>query len=90
MEILVYEGSEKTNPIFRPGSRRDKANFKYPPLKGAGKKGMPHDLSMIAVVLIGNDARFRPRIAEDSKPIFRNLLAVTEILSLGLLAVNLA
>lgn len=46
--------------------------------EGEGLKRMPHDFRMIAVELVGNDGRFRPKIAEDDKPIFRNLLEVTE------------
>jgi len=46
--------------------------------EGQGLKRMGRDFRMIAVELVKSNGRFRTRVAEDGKPIFRNLLEVPE------------
>jgi len=46
--------------------------------EGEGLKRMGRDFRAIAVELVGSDGRFRPRVAEDGKPVYRNLLEVPE------------
>lgn len=46
--------------------------------EGEGLKRMGRDFRMIAVELVGGDGRFRPKLAEDGRPVYRNLLAVPE------------
>jgi len=46
--------------------------------EGDGLKRMGRDFRMIAVELVRNDGHFRTKVAEDGRPLFRNLFEVPE------------
>jgi hypothetical protein len=46
--------------------------------EGQGLKRMGRDFRMIAVELDKSDGRFRPKLADDGRPVFRNLFEVPE------------
>ena len=46
--------------------------------EGEGLKRMPRDFRMVAVELLESNRRFRPKLGDDGKPVYRNLLEVPE------------
>ena len=46
--------------------------------EGEGLKRMPRDFRMVAVELLASDGRFTPRLDDDGKPVYQNLLEVPE------------
>jgi hypothetical protein len=64
-----------------PVRQEDSTRYILPLLvfaEGDGLKRMPNDFHMIAVEVVNNDGRFSPKLAEQGRPIFKDLLQVPE------------